>query len=93
MDKEELRELFMAIAVVEHHAMIDSVLSPFDICDRLAIPWGGGSSEIGPGSGHYNQCRLRYVDQRVGCPSLRFRAWRIPRCKWMARVPPGMWRL
>jgi hypothetical protein len=29
----------MPIAVLEHHQMVDPVLSAFDICDRLGLLW------------------------------------------------------
>jgi len=38
-NEREMRELFMPIAVLEHHQMIDPVLSPDDICDRLGVLW------------------------------------------------------
>ena len=37
--EREIRELFMPIAVLEHHQMVDPALSPFDICDRLGLLW------------------------------------------------------
>jgi hypothetical protein len=41
MDKEqrELRQLFMPIAVVEHHQMLGPRLDVYDICDRLGEIW------------------------------------------------------
>ena len=35
----EIRERFMPIAVLEHHQMVDPVLSHFDIGDRLGLLW------------------------------------------------------
>src|SRR4051794_3290196 len=37
--ERETRELFLPIAVLEHHQMVDPVLSPYDICDRLDLLW------------------------------------------------------
>lgn len=34
-----MRKKFMPIAVLEHHQMIDPVLSVYDICDRLGPMW------------------------------------------------------
>jgi hypothetical protein len=34
-----MRQKFMPIAVLEHHQMIDPVLSVYDICDRLGPVW------------------------------------------------------
>ena len=34
-----MRQKFMPIAVLEHHQMIDPVLSDYDICDRLGALW------------------------------------------------------
>ena len=38
-NEREARQLFVPIAVVEHHHMVDPVLSPYDICDRLGVLW------------------------------------------------------
>ena len=37
--QREIRQRFMPIAVLEHHQMVDPVLSPYDICDRLGVLW------------------------------------------------------
>lgn len=37
--QREMRAYFKAIAVVEHHVLSDSVLSVYDICDRLGQVW------------------------------------------------------
>jgi hypothetical protein len=34
-----MRKKFMPIAVLEHHQIIDPVLSVYDICDRLGALW------------------------------------------------------
>jgi hypothetical protein len=41
------RETFMPIAVLEHHEMVDPVLSPYDICDRLGHLWPEIQREAG----------------------------------------------
>ena len=37
--EREMRRLFMPIAVLEHHQLVDPVLSPYDISDRLGLLW------------------------------------------------------
>ncbi len=35
----EMRQLFIPIAVIEHHHMLEPALSVYDICDRLGHIW------------------------------------------------------
>ena len=39
MDREQARQLFVSVAVAEHHQMIAPKLTTFDICDRLGEIW------------------------------------------------------
>ena len=34
-----MREVLMPIAVLEHHQMVDPVLSPYEICERFGVLW------------------------------------------------------
>lgn len=34
-----MRQMFLPIAVLEHHLMTEPALSPYDICDRLGQVW------------------------------------------------------
>jgi hypothetical protein len=38
-DQRKSREVFIAIAVIEHHQMIEPKIDTYRICDRLGAIW------------------------------------------------------
>jgi hypothetical protein len=65
-DKErEMRELFLPIAVLEHHQMVDPVLSTYDISDRLGLLWPEIRRDAESNSFTLDPSSILNVNQRI----------------------------